>query len=183
MMKKAFTLIEVNLAMLIMAGGILSIVGLYAFGFRENRQSREDVAATALADSVMSPLVMALSATNATWSSFRQLKNYPSDYGWADYFNKDGIVSQDPQSMAQRVFESVMGKGGIRHEGSYEGDKSFPFAAMSGTGMSCGLVVLHDEDSAVVRIAFRAVKTEMPGQLLGMPLFFTEVRFQGLPDK
>ena len=51
-MKKAFTLIEVNLAMLIMAGGILSIVGLYAFAFRENRQSREDVIATAMADSV-----------------------------------------------------------------------------------------------------------------------------------
>ena len=64
MMKKAFTLIEVNLAMLIMAGGILSIVGLYAFGFRENRHSREDVAATTLADSIISPLVMAISATN-----------------------------------------------------------------------------------------------------------------------
>ena len=99
-MKKAFTLIEVNLAMLIMAGGILSIVGLYAFGFRENRQSREDVAATALADSVMSPLVMALSATNATWSSFRRIGNYPSDYGWSDYFNSKGIVDQDPQSKA-----------------------------------------------------------------------------------
>ena len=54
-MKKAFTLIEVNLAMLIMAGGILSIVGLYSFGFRENRHSRVDVAATTLADSVISP--------------------------------------------------------------------------------------------------------------------------------
>jgi Tfp pilus assembly protein PilV len=180
-MKKAFTLIEVNLAMLIMAGGILSIVGLYAFGFRENRQSREDVAATAIADSVMSPLVMALSATNVTWSSFRNLKNYPSDYGWREYFNSRGIVDTDPQKMAEGVFASVM--GAIRHEGAYEGDTSFPSAAMNGTGMSCGLVVLHDEDSALVRIAFRAVKTEMPGQLLGMPLFFTEVRFQGLPDK
>jgi hypothetical protein len=129
----------------------------------------------------MSPLVMALSATNATWSSFRQLKNYPSDYGWRDYFNNNGIVSQDPQSKALGVFTSVM--GAIRHHGAYEGDKSFPSAALNGTGMSCGLVVLHDEDSAIVRIAFRAVKTDMPGQLLGMPLFFTEVRFQGLPDK
>ena len=180
-MKKAFTLIEVNLAMLIMAGGILSIVGLYAFGFRENRQSREDVAATALADSVMSPLVMALSATNTKWSTFRNLKNYPRDYGWRDYFDSNGVVSQDPQSKAQSVFSSVM--GAIGHEGSYDGDKSFPSAAMSGTGMSCALVVLHDEDSAIVKIAFRAVKSDMPGQLLGMPLFFTEVRFQGLPDK
>ena len=129
-MKKAFTLIEGNLAMLIMAGGILSIVGLYAFGFRENCQSREDVAATALADSVMSPLVMALSATNTKWSTFRNLKNYPSDYGWRDYFDSNGVVSQDPQSKAQSVFSSVM--GAIGHEGSYDGDKSFP----------CGMVFL-----------------------------------------
>ena len=43
-MKKAFTLMEVNLAILVMAGGILSIVGLYSLGFRENKQSGEDVA-------------------------------------------------------------------------------------------------------------------------------------------
>ena len=180
-MKKAFTLIEVNLAMLIMAGGILSIVGLYAFGFRENRQSREDVAATALADSVMSPLVMALSATNVTWSSFRQIGNYPSKEGWKDYFNSKGVVTQDPQAKAQSVFGSVM--GALSFDGAYNGSKSFPTAAMNGTGMSCGLVILHDENSAVVKIAFRAVKTDMPGQLLAMPLFYTEVRFQGVSDR
>lgn len=180
-MKKAFTLIEVNLAMLIMAGGILSIVGLYAFGFRENRQSREDVAATALADSVMSPLVMALSATNVTWSSFNQLRNYPSEDGWADYFDSNGVVKQDPQGKAESVFSSVM--GALSFVGNYQGERSFPSTARNGTGMSCGLVVLHDEGSAIARIAFRAVKTEMPGQLLGMPLFYTEVRFQGVSDR
>lgn len=180
-MKKAFTLIEVNLAMLIMAGGILSIVGLYALGFRENRQSREDVAATALADSVLSPLVMALSATNVTWTSFNKIKDEPSD-GWKNYFNGDeGVVTSDPQTKAQGVFTSVMGK--LSFNGSYDGDRSFPSAALNGTGMSCGLVVQHDENSAIVRIAFRAVKSDMPGQLMGMPLFYTEVRFQGVSDK
>ena len=64
MLRKAFTLMEVNLAILIMAGGVLSVVSLFAFGYRENRQSREDVASAAYADAVMSPLVMACSATN-----------------------------------------------------------------------------------------------------------------------
>lgn len=180
-MKKAFTLIEVNLAMLIMAGGILSVVGLYALGFRENRQSREDVAATALADIVLSPLVMALSATNVTWTSFRSIGNYPSQEGWKDYFNAKGVVTTDPQAKAQGVFTSVM--GALSFDGSYEGDRSFPSLALNGTGMSCGLVVQHDENSAVVRIGFRAVKSDMPGQLMGMPLFYTEVRFQGVSEK
>jgi Tfp pilus assembly protein PilV len=180
-MKKAFTLIEVNLAMLVMAGGILSIVGLYAFGFRENRQSREDVAATALADSVMSPLIMARSATNVTWSSFNQLRSYPSEDGWADYFDSNGVVKQDPQAKSESVFSSVM--GALSFVGNYAGERSFPSTARNGTGMSTALVVLHDEGSAVARIAFRAVKSDMPGQLLGMPLFYTEVRFQGVSDR
>ena len=96
-------------------------------------------------------------------------------------FNNDGVVTQDPQSRAEGVFSSVM--GAIGYEGNYRGDRSFPSAAMNGTGMSCGLVVLHEEDSAIVKIAFRAVKPDMPGQLLAMPLFYTEVRFQGRSDK
>ena len=181
MMRKAFTLIEVNLAMLIMAGGILAVVGLYAFGFRENRQSREDVAATALADSVISPLVMAISATNLKWSVFRQEKNFPSEYGWKDYFNNDGVITADPQSRAESVFSSTMSWISGAADGTLDIDTAFPSAAMNGTGMSCGLVVQHEQDSAVVRISFRA--TKLPGALLSMPLFYTEVRFQGLPDK
>ena len=40
---------------------------------------------------------------------------------------------------------------------------------------------MHDEDSPVVRIAFRA--TKQPGMLLAMPIYYTEVHFQGDPDK
>ena len=181
MMKKAFTLIEVNLAMLIMAGGILSIVGLYAFGFRENRHSREDVAATTLADSVISPLVMAISATNLKWSVFRQEHYFPSERAWGDYVNSKGIVTQNPENRAEGVFSSTMSWISSAAKGPLKVKTAFPSTALNGTGMSCGLVVQHDQDSAIVRIAFRA--TRHPGELLAMPLFYTEVRFQGLPDE
>ena len=176
-MKKAFTLIEVNLAMLIMAGGILSMVGLYAFAFRENRQSREDVTATALADLVMSPLVCALSATNITWSAFNGLDEcYPGNKAWGEYLNSDGVVSEDPESKAKGTFEAVMGKLSASRFKS-----AFPSGATkSSSGMSCGLVVQHVKDSAIVSISFRA--TKLPGALLSMPMFYTEVRFQGLPE-
>ena len=109
-MKKAFTLIEVNLAMLIMAGGILTVVGLYAFGFRENRQGREDVAAAAFADAVMSPLIMAISATNVTWNSFANEFYFPAGgKGWGEYLDNDGIVSSDPKSKASGAFAQVKG--------------------------------------------------------------------------
>lgn len=178
-MKKAFTLMEVNLAIMIMAGGILSILGLYSLGYRENRQSREDVASTAYADAVVSPLVMALSATNIKWSVFKDLKSFPSDNGWSDYFDSNGIVKQNPEGTAKSVFGSVMGKMGSAAKGSLNVNTSWP--SDSSGGLKAGLLVLHDEDSPIVRIAFRA--TRHPSELLAMPVYYTEVMFQGLADE
>ena len=178
-MKKAFTLLEVNLAILIMAGGVLAVCGLFSLGYRENRQSREDVAAASYADAVMSPLVMAISSTNLKWSVFRSLQSYPSDRGWSDYFNGDGMVVADPEGQAKSVFASVMGKMQAAAKGPFNVNTGFPSAASG--NMRAGLVVLHDQDSAIVKICFRA--TKHPSELLAMPIFYTEVRFQGLANE
>lgn len=179
-MKKAFTLIEVNLAMLVMATGILTIVGLYAFGYRENRQSREDVAATALADVMVSQIVAVLGSTDLKWSEFSKIDNYPAD-GWANYFDLNtGLVKSNPSSIGEDTFKKIMSaasKAGL----SATVDTSFPSAEVSKSGMQFGLVVRHDEGSPIVKIAFRA--TKQPGTLLAMPLYFCEVRFQGNPNE
>ena len=182
-MKRGFTLIEVNLAMLIMAGGVLSIVGLYAFGFRENRQGREDVAAAAFADAVISPLTMAISATNLKWSVFKNEFYYPGKEGWGKYFNSDGVVATDPEAMAESAFSSLMSKMSGAASGQFDVDTSFPSTAKTYSKLSCGLVIMHPENSATVSIAFRAVRGDKPGTLLASPLFFTEVRFQGLANE
>ncbi|MCR5413894.1 MAG: hypothetical protein K6F50_04115 [Kiritimatiellae bacterium] len=170
-MKKAFTLLEVNLAILIMAGGVLSVIALYGLGQAENRQSREDVAAAAYADAVLSPLVMALSSTNLDWQTFNSVETSPSALGWGAYISQSsGLVEQDPTGRAKSVYSSVMNK-----VGSKAGvNTAWPSV---GTNLKPGLVVIHDEDSGVVRIAFRA--TDQPTQLMAMPIFYTEVRFQG----
>ena len=178
-LRKAFTLMEVNLAILIMAGGILSIVGLYSLGYRENRQSREDVAGAAFADAVISPIVMAASATNLKWSAFKDIKSYPSENGWADYFNSNGLVTQDPTGTAKSVFGSVMDELKSAAIGTLDVDTSWPEAASA--GLRAGLVVMHDDDSAVLRIAFRASRNT--GELMALPIYYTEVRFQGVADE
>jgi len=172
-MKKAFTLMEVNLAILIMAGGILSIIGLYSLGFRENRQSAEDVASAAYADAVISPLVNALSATNIQWSVFRDLQSAPGDDGWRKYFNNDGVVVSDPEGVAKGAFNNIMGKLNASGVGA-----EWPSSASG--GLKAGLVILHKSDSAVVRICFRATKNI--GMLLAAPTYYTEVRFQGVVE-
>ena len=169
---------EVNLAMLIIAGGVLSVLGLYSLGYREAAQSRDDVASAAYADAVMSPLVMALSATNVTWDSFRKLENYPSDNGWGAYLQGGEAVS-DPESKARSAFNDVKSK--LKFQGSsYLPEYRWPSSQAAG-GLKGGLVILHEEDSAIVKIGFRA--TKKPSELLAMPLYYTEVKFQGIIDE
>lgn len=180
-MRKAFTLIEVNLAMLIMAGGILSIVGLYAFGFRESRQGREDVAASALADAVVSPLVMAASATNLQWSVFKNIESFPSKQGWGDYIDDTtGVVKENPDAKAKSTYSGFVSALKGAAKGTLQVPE-FPQSALNKSGLMCGLVVIHKRDSAVLTIAFRA--TDKAGGLMSMPLFFTQVRFQGIIDQ
>ena len=168
---------EVNLAILIMAGGILSIVSLYSLGYRENRQSREDVAGAAYADAVMSPIVVAASSTNLAWSVFRQAFNYPDETGWAAYFDSNGVIDNNPDAKARSVFSAAVGK----LQGSSLGINSTMPSGASYGNLKAGLVVMHEQDSAVVRISFRAAKNAK--ELLSMPIYYTEVRFQGDPNK
>lgn len=180
-MKRGFTLMEVNLAILIMAGGILAMVSLFSLGFRENRQSREDVGGAAIADTVLSPMIMAASATNLKWTVFRDKFYFPSEEGWKNYFDSKGIVSSDPEARAESVFSQFMSKMSAASSGTLDVKTAFPKSDVSAAGLSCGLVVMHDQDSPVVRIAFRA--TKQPGMLLAMPIYYTEVHFQGDPDQ
>lgn len=179
-MRKAFTLIEVNLAMLVMATGILTVIGLFSFGYRENRQSREDVAATALADTVVSQVVAAIGDPNLSWSKFSQIKSYPSEDGWADYFDDDGIVRRDPSVIGERAFAGIMGE--LSSAGlDKKVNTALPTSAIKNSGLSFGLVITHEKGSPVVGVAFRA--TKQPGTLLAMPLYYCEARFQGDPNK
>ena len=84
--RSGFTLVEVNLAIFIMAVGVLSMCALYGLGYRENRQSEEDVYATASADAVWCDFGMmetifsggANPSTNCLMSAFYNLSR--SDY-------------------------------------------------------------------------------------------------------
>jgi len=177
-MKKAFTLLEVNLAMFVMAMGVLSMIALYPLGFREADQSREDVAAAAYCESVMNSLAAALTATNIPWSRWQSLGNdqatFP-DKGWSDYF-VDNYFATPKSSSAMRgqvnsTFQQVIsGIGGNPYSVS---------APSQPRGLACGLVVAFTG----TRCAIGVRATRRPAMLLAQPLFFTEVNFQGDLDK
>lgn len=73
-MKRAFTLIEVELALFVFSVGVLAMVGLYPLGFRESRSAREEVVAGAAAEGTLSRIVSSLSDTNLTWSAWKEIR-------------------------------------------------------------------------------------------------------------
>jgi len=175
-MKKAFTLIEVNLAILVMAGGILSVVVLYSLGFRELRQSREDIVSAGFADAAFGPLIGALSSSELTWSDFNTLRNLDGSAnsssgtfnlpanGWGDFVDKS-----TGKCMLNTAAEAIFSKFSVPN-------------AINGlpSGYVGGMVISHERGSGVVKIGFRAAKRA--DALLSAPLYYTEVRFQGQQD-
>ena len=183
MFRRGFTLIEVNLAMFVMAVGTLGLVSLYALGYRENQQSNEDVQAAAVADKILNGMVTALSSTNMTWSAWQSIGTVPQG-GWGEYigdtsssgqsFNDDGETSRTDstfnpvskskaKSLAESAFDAAVKSSGFN-------------MAFDNQDMTCGVVVRQKGDlcSIAVRCGRRAAT------LVYQPLYYTEVRFQGL---
>ena len=199
--QRAFTLIEVNLAIFIMAGGVLAMISLYSLGFRESRQSREDVASAALADSVLNPLVVALSSRDLTWSQWRSLpfKRLNSGVnagdgssatvqvmpakGWLDYFETRGsgrsktyYVPSDPLNKAKRVYSDLVSAD--------RSNWNLPSSPTLPDGMTYALVASREsENSPIITLAVRCVRRSLRNTLMAQPVFSTEVHFQGDPNR
>ena len=186
--RRGFTLLEVNLAIFIMATGVLVMCGLYSLGFRENRQSVEDVASAAFADAYLGPLVQGLSATNMQWRSWIQIGDSPAksettdiaqgvwpNNGWMAYVQQVGTtanyrISGNPRATADQVFGKVLSKVPAPYKGENPGlPDDFHY----------GLVVTRC--GATVQLAFRASRRKEA--LMSQPLFVSEVHFQGDPEQ
>ena len=185
MFRRGFTLIEVNLAMFVMAVGTLGLVSLYTLGYRENQQSSEDVQAAAVADKLLNSMVAALSSTNMTWDAWSKIGTVPSG-GWLKYVNENGqgqTIDNDSQvNNSETSFNPVN-----KDKANTLASEAFN-AAVSATGSSasfdpqgmvCGIVIHQSGPtcSIAVRCARRAAT------LVYQPLYYTEVYFQGLPVK
>lgn len=187
-MKRGFTLMEVNLAIMVMATSILGMCCLYVFGFRENRQSVEDVASVSFADACLAPLVQGLSATNMTWSQWCEIGEeakgdvervadavWPEN-GWMGYIELKNAgssyrVANNASSTAAGVYSKVMGKVPAMYRGSTTPpiDSDFTWA----------LVVTRS--GAKIQLAFRAAQRR--DFLISQPVTVAEVHFQGDPDR
>lgn len=191
--RRGFTLLEVNLAVFLMSVGVLTICALYSFGFRENRQSVEDVAGVAWAELYLSPLVQGLSATNMSWQAWTKIGDEPSASatksrnvadgvwpkgGWPEYIQgKKGSITggeiryrvvNSPRSLADSAWNGVKGK-----------IQPPPTKPSIPTDFEYALVVTRR--GSIIQLAFRSARRRET--LMTQPTYVTEVRFCGNPDK
>ena len=181
MKRFGFTLVEVNLALVVMALGVLGLVSLYSLGFRENRQSLEDVKGVAFAEATVNQLLAALGSRHVTWENWKNIGDsttgaWPKD-GWGRYAGTD-VNESDPKPLAnptveaQKVFSDTLSKCGFT--GSFN-----PPEGLKGDKMHCGLVIVRRGGKCTIamRCGNRA------GDLLYQPLYYAEVQFQGLEEQ
>ena len=204
-LRRAFTLMEVNLAIFIMAGGVLAMVSLYSLGMRESRQSTEDVAAAGYADAVFAPLVSKLSSRNMTWRGWTSIGSTPAGEGsqvcdgvtqggkgWAAYVEKVGsnssglfriTVGEGWNSLVQNAFDAIANAeedttGVTGANGSSDSALSISKPDLP-SDFFYGLVATRK--GSVISLAFRASRRR--DALMSQPVYYTEVHFQGRDDK
>lgn len=196
--RAAFTLMEVNLAVFIMAVGVLAMASLYPLGFRESQQSRDDVHAAITANEVLGQLTAALSSRNIEWKKWKECiedaveesnKGGAGD-GWFSYFEggknnsyqvrRRGSVNDHAQSVFGKLVKAVEG---ATEKPSWNPDSKYAYGlvvqwgkrivATSGQNKTCEAM----NDYSRVSISFRM--SRRPGALMAAPIYYTEVHFQG----
>ena len=184
--KKAFTLMEVNLAIFIMAVGLLAMVALYPLAYRESRQSQDDVKAAAAADCVLNMLTGKLSSRNIKWEDWvNGIQSAINAGGWLAYCDY-GQGSYTPKKKGQikserdRVFNALCGINKDDNDKKWPADNELACALV----VQWGMIPVEDngkarweEDYSRVSICLRVSRRS--GDIFGQPIFYTEVHFQG----
>ena len=192
--RAAFTLMEVNLAIFIMAVGVLAMTSLYPLGFRESEQSRDDVRAAVVADEVLGKLTAALSSRNITWdrwksaveNAVRTSNQGGAGAGWFSYFASRGrdsyVAIRRPNDHAGKVFEALAAAcPGATERPTWSPESKYAHGLVVqwgkrivATGPNQGESV---DDYSRVSISFRLARRS--GALMTSPIYYTEVHFQG----
>ena len=198
--RMGFTLMEVNLAIFIMAVGLLAMVAVYPLAYRESQQSKDDVKAAAAADCILNTLTAALSSRNIKWSEWEsgissavgltrsEGGRKGQGVGWLAYCDQSGNTYTPKKlgsinSQAKQVYEALA-------RVNKDNKPSWPLSGID-NDLACAIVaqwgkipvlqgskrmrMMDDRSRVAISVRF----TRRAGELLGQPIFYTEIHFQG----
>lgn len=185
MRKLGFTLMEVNLAIFIMATGVLAMVSLYPLGYRENQQSRDDVWAASEADRIFNQLHAALGERSIKWNDWIQtVKSLEGSVGnWVLYCDSgDGYVPKNKSQLNSLAANALSGLSGIARKKpadlQLDSKRAYAIVVQPGRITYNGKTEI---DYSRVAISMRISRNS--GSLFAQPVYFTEIHFQGDQEK
>jgi hypothetical protein len=160
--QSGFSLMEVNMAVFVMAIGVLSMVVLYPLGLRESTQGQADLKQSIFADFLLNQAVAAASLTNFPWSQWKNVPN-PSENSAVSL--KDSL----PDFMRSRMHMPEMTPP-LREDKKYV--------------ISCSLVPGFSDKLMGVMVQSTDLENVTDyNQYSNNPVFYAEVLFQGDPNK
>lgn len=176
MKRSGFSLIEVNMAVFVLAIGVLSMAVLYPLGLRESIQSQADLKQSMFADYILNVAVSAASSTNVTWSEW-------SD--WAGTYNTAGSMSlgDSVPSFVSKMLLKAVDNYNVSQLSNFQHTLNQTYAvycvmAQGPSARIMGIMVRSlDVDTS------KMTSEEQVRRLEAQPSYYAEARFMGFADK
>ena len=181
MKRSGFSLIEVNMAVFVLAIGVLSMAVLYPLGLRESIQSQADLKQSMFADYMLNVAVSAACSTNVNWSEWSS---------WAGTYNMVGSDAGTELNIGDSIPPFVL--NAVKNALSqYNGSQLSGFQHTRNQTFAMYCVMAQGPSDRVMGIQFRSLDVdtskmttrEKIKRLEAQPTYYAEARFMGHPDK
>ena len=179
MKHSGFSLIEVNMAVFVLAIGVLSMAALYPLGLRESIQSQADLKQSMFADYILNVAVSAASSTNVTWIDWSK---------WAGTYNMAGSDAGTELNIGDSV-PSFVGVAVDNAVSQYNGNQLSGFKHTINETFAIYCVMVQGPSDRMMGIIVRSLDVDTSKMTSGekikrleaQPSYYAEARFQGIP--
>jgi len=182
-MKRAgFSLIEVNMAVFVLAIGILSMAVLYPLGLRESMQSQADLKQSMFADYILNVAVAAASSTNISWKTEWSPWSATYDFTGSDAGAEINIGDSVPD-FVKTVVENAVSQYNTTQLAGFKHTRNQTYAiycvlAQAPSRRIMGILVRSlDMDTSKMSTREKIMRLEK------QPTYYAEAIFQGFADK
>jgi Tfp pilus assembly protein PilV len=181
MKRSGFSLIEVNMAVFVLAIGVLSMAVLYPLGLRESIQSQADLKQSMFADYILNVAVSAGCSTNLNWSEWNT---------WAGTYNMAGSAAGTELNIGNSV-PNFVGTAVNAAVNQYNSSQLSGFQHTVNQTFAIYCVMAQGPSARVMGILVRSLDvdtskmstSEKVKRLESQPSYYAEARFMGFPDK
>jgi len=183
MKRSGFSLIEVNMAVFVLAIGVLSMAVLYPLGLRESIQSQADLKQSMFADYILNVAVSAASRTNVSWKSEWSK--------WAGTYNMAGSDAGTPMNIGDSIPQTFVLEAVNKAVAAYNANQLAGFKHTINQTFAMYCVMVQGSSDRIMGIMVRSLDmdtskmttSEKIKRLEAQPSYYGEARFQGYPDK